>query len=1026
MQALNTPKKTGFDCRVRLKTLLRAAVFCCLLFGFASSTAWADSIHFDAFFERHGVPMLWIDPASGLILEANPAALAFYGHDAALLKGMSIADINTLSTEQVAEERRLADGKIRTVEVHNHPYEREGKTLLLSSIHDITPSRNLDHGLWHYQQRLETLVASLVLLGVILVLAFVMKKRRKAEAEARRFKVISDNALYGNAVIDLKGRIIYVNSFLAERHGYTQSELIGQHVSVFHHSDQMDTVYSLLKKMQEQGQFPPTEIWHADRTGQAFPMLMSGMMMLDEQGKPAYMAAAAIDLTDVYQERKDYEASLVQAKEAAEAASLAKTEFLANMSHEIRTPLNAVIGLSELQLAENLPPDIRQRTQQIHRSGELLLGIVNDLLDFSRIEAGKMEAKVEAFRLDEVIKHLKTLFALPSSQKGLELILHLQPDLPEWYQGDMLRLTQVLTNLMANAIKFTEQGRVTLTIELDEPSPDQQQDQQVSLRFCIQDTGIGMTPKQQERLFQAFSQADTSITRRHGGTGLGLIISQKLVQLMGSEGIHLYSEAGVGSRFEFVLSLPLAEAPASALAIPLQISNPLANQQGVFCGQRVLVVEDHPINQQVVQSQLEQMGLQVTLADDGAQGVEKVRKESFDLVLMDIQMPVMDGYQATREIRQFNKNLPIIALTAAALVEDRNKALAAGMNDHLGKPLSSPQLFEHLKPWLKTQTIQTDHNTALPQPELANTPQRPVLPQKRSLLIVDDQPANIKVLASLLKDDYTIQVANKGQKALEIARSSSPPDLILLDILMPEMDGYAVCRELKNQAATSRIPVIFISALDEASDETKGLDLGAVDYISKPFHPDIVKSRIRNHMSLKVKTDLLENMSQVDGLTQVANRRHFDTTLNHEIKRHARIGKPLGLVMLDIDYFKPFNDHYGHGKGDECLISVATALQQVIHRPGDLFARYGGEEFVAILPETDASGVEKIAEAIRAAVEALEFEHEYSQVAGHVTVSLGAIAQTLTDETPESLLKKADTALYAAKGQGRNRVVMGD
>ncbi|MBE0506848.1 MAG: response regulator [Marinospirillum sp.] len=856
---------------------------------------------------------------------------------------------------------------------------------------------------------------------------------------------------------------------------------------------------------------------------------------------------------------------LKAAKSYAEYASQAKSEFLANMSHEIRTPLNAVIGLSELQLEEALPPHIQQRTQQIHRSGELLLGIVNDLLDLSKIEAGKMEAEVETFRLDEVVKHLATLFALPSSQKGLELLLHLQPDLPEWYQGDMLRLTQVLTNLLANAIKFTEQGTVALTIELVEPSPDQQQDQPLWLRFCIQDTGIGMTPQQQQRLFQAFSQADTSITRRHGGTGLGLIISQKLVRLMGSEGIHLHSEAGVGSRFEFVLPLPLAEAPAdsafSAGVSPVlcknspcrvlvvddqpasrqilreilqswqfQVDEAADGQQALdcfkkslqqqqiydvilidwempkldglsalrsiqqmmkdaglinnlpamlmvsahdqseiqfyaekeikylhkpvhrsnlydalchlqqhtttrqsyqkehFCGQRVLVVEDHPINQQVVQSQLEQMGLQVTLADNGAQGVEKARNEAFDLVLMDIQMPVMDGYQATREIRQFNKDLPIIALTAAALVEDRNKALAAGMNDHLGKPFSGQQLFEHLKPWLKTQTVQIEHQAAesLPQPEPAETQQLPVLPQKRSLLIVDDQPANIKVLASLLKDDYTIQVANKGQKALEIARSSNPPDLILLDILMPEMDGYAVCRELKNQAATSRIPVIFISALDEVSDEAKGLDLGAVDYISKPFHPDIVKSRIRNHMSLKVKTDLLENMSHIDGLTQVANRRHFDTTLNHELKRHARTGKSLGLVMLDIDYFKPFNDHYGHGKGDECLVYVATALKQVIQRPGDLFARYGGEEFVAILPETDARGVEKIAEAMRAAVEALAFEHEYSSVAGHVTVSLGAIAQTVTNETPEILLKKADTALYAAKEQGRNRVVMGE
>lgn len=858
------------------------------------------------------------------------------------------------------------------------------------------------------------------------------------------------------------------------------------------------------------------------------------------------------------------------AKNNAEAANQAKSEFLANMSHEIRTPLNAVIGLSELQLEESLPLHIQQRNEHIHRSGTLLLGIVNDLLDFSKIEAGKMEAEAAPFQLDEVIKHLATLFALPSSQKGLELTLYLQREIPTWYLGDMLRLTQVLTNLLANAIKFTEQGHVTLDIHLLE-----QQGQQARLHFSIRDTGIGMTQAQQQHLFQAFSQADTSITRRHGGTGLGLIISQQLVQLMGGEGIELHSEPGVGSCFEFELVLPLASAPTGeadavrqspltcqeqpcrALIVddqPIarqilreilegwryQVDEAEDGQQAVerfrqqmeqgeiydvvlmdwemprlnglsalrsirkmmqeadlihqsptmlmvsaheqseiqlyaeeeiaylpkpvhrsslynalshlfegqarsndkaeqFCGQRVLVAEDHPINQQVVQSQLEQMGLHVTLADDGAQGVEKVRAEAFDLVLMDIQMPVMDGYQATRVIRQFNPDIPIIALTAAALVEDRHKALAAGMNDHLGKPFSGQQLFDHLKAWLNTQPAPsvTKKSNPVPTPHAALSEQESQLvttaaaalpfvasvSQKRTLLIVDDQPANIKILANLLKEDYIIQVTNSGAKALDIARSNNPPDLILLDILMPDMDGYSVCRQLKNDSHASRIPVIFITALDDASDETKGLDLGAVDYISKPFHPEIVKSRIRNHMSLKVKTDLLEDMSHIDGLTQIANRRHLDQALDREMKRLNRSGKPLGIVMLDIDYFKPFNDNYGHGKGDECLVKVASALQQVIQRPGDLLARYGGEEFMVLLPETDASGVAQVAEELRAAVEAIQFPHAYSEVADHVTISVGAVSLLIEEETAEALLHQVDQALYQAKKQGRNRVV---
>jgi diguanylate cyclase (GGDEF)-like protein len=844
---------------------------------------------------------------------------------------------------------------------------------------------------------------------------------------------------------------------------------------------------------------------------------------------------------------------LLAAKTKADQANQAKSEFLANMSHEIRTPLNAIIGLSELQLGEDQPLHMQQRTRQIHHSGKLLLGIVNDLLDFSKIEAGKMELESRPFRLSDVLQHLASLFALPSSQKGLELVLHLQPDLPEAYEGDYLRLTQILTNLMANAVKFTEQGTVELLIEAKAI-----QDKQAELVFSISDTGIGMTPEQQERLFKAFSQADTSITRRHGGTGLGLTISQRLVRLMGSHGIHVHTEAGVGSCFSFELSLPLAETCEQPLQQPLRCKNsvchalvvddqPIArqilreileswqfvvdeaedgiqavervqqrlkHQQGYdvvlmdwemprmnglnalrtirtvmqeagmlrqlpamlmvsahdqseiqlygeddieylpkpvhrsslydalshlyqqnqvqlpplaehFCSQKVLVVEDHPINQQVVQSQLEQMGLTVSLAENGAEGVEQIRNGQYELVLMDIQMPVMDGYEAARAIRTFNTEIPIIALTAAALVEDREKALQAGMNDHLGKPFSAQQLFDHLRPWLQTRQV-----AAEPSPAAAETAgeegtaQLPVV-QKRSLLIVDDMTANIRILANLLKDDYTIQIANRGQKALDIARGSQPPDLILLDIMMPEMDGYQVCRELKNNQATSHIPVIFVTAMDEVENQKKGLSLGAVDYITKPFDADIVKVRVRNHMNLKVKTDMLEDMSHVDGLTQVANRRNFDRTLQRELKRLERSGKPLGLIMLDIDYFKPFNDHYGHGKGDECLIKVAAALQQVVKRPGDLLARYGGEEFAAILPETDAEGVARVAEEMRAAVEAIDVEHGHSQVADHVTISVGCCAQIVTaDTTVEQLLNRADTALYAAKRQGRNRVVI--
>ncbi len=1189
-------KLTGFPKALFISLVLAGAVF----------PVSAQAIEFEHIFETQDVPLLWINPANGQIVEVNPSAADFYGYSRAELQAMTIHQINAFDADQVAEEmqaakaagrnyfifrHQLADGDIRTVEVYSHPYIKDGQRLLLSVIHDITPGRNLDQGMWHYQKRLEELVElkteklmlqsrrtiTQLVIGLVITLLFavamvvLMRKRRKAELESQRFKAIADSALYGSAISDMLGNVVYVNPFFAELHGYTVDELKGKNFRLFHNEEQLESVDSFYRQVGIEGKVTPKEIWHAHRDGHIFPMLMSTSVMLDSEGNPNYFATTALDLTQQYRERKESEQVLIEARENAEAANRAKSDFLANMSHEIRTPLNAIIGLSEFQLtSSHLSDEVYGHLQQIHHSGQLLLGIVNDLLDFSKIEAGKMSVVSEPFSLHHVLKQLSTLFALSSSEKGLELILNLSSTIPHQYQGDQLRLTQVLTNLMANAVKFTDKGLVELQITALE-----QKETSAVLRFSLKDSGIGLSREQREHLFQAFSQADNSITRRHGGTGLGLIISQKLVRLMGSEkGIELDSAPGVGSCFHFDLELPYASDksnpylqvpcahdPCRALIVddqsvarkilreileswqfevteaedgdvavqmvdqaltdghlydlilmdwemprmngltalhriqdrlrasghtenlpamlmvsayerseidldsldnvlylpkPVHQSNlynalgalqskltpePESHASSRFCQQNVLVVEDNLINQQVVQAQLEQMNLQVVLADNGRLGVEAARNHSFDLILMDIQMPELDGYQATREIRRFNKEIPIIALTAAALVEDREKALEVGMNDHLGKPFTGRQLFEHLKPWLDTEpgdwftgpankvarSVIPSAQSGEPTAAVAASHKRIALSEldkKRTVLIVDDMPVNVKVLASLLKDEYVVQVASSGEKALAITGGSNPPDLVLLDIMMPDIDGYEVCRRLKDNPLTSRIPVIFVCALDEVEDEAKGLQYGAVDYITKPFHPEIVKARVRSHMSLKQKSDLLEDMSNIDGLTQVANRRHLDSTLNAEISRLQRSNLPLGLVMLDIDHFKSFNDHYGHGRGDECLIKVAAELSRVVNRPGDLFARYGGEEFIAILPETDAEGVRQVAEAMRAAVESIRIVHEFSPVADVVTVSLGGISHLVTDESEEDLLEHVDKALYQAKEQGRNRVVM--
>ncbi|CAO3353684.1 diguanylate cyclase [Azospirillum melinis] len=290
------------------------------------------------------------------------------------------------------------------------------------------------------------------------------------------------------------------------------------------------------------------------------------------------------------------------------------------------------------------------------------------------------------------------------------------------------------------------------------------------------------------------------------------------------------------------------------------------------------------------------------------------------------------------------------------------------------------------------------------------------------ILVVDDIPSNVHVLSRILKDDYDIYFATDGEKALDLVQARMP-DLVLLDIMMPGMDGFEVCRRIKADPAIHDIPVIFISAKSEVEDETRGLEVGAIDFITKPISPPIVKARVRNHLLLKRQTDLLRSLSFLDGLTGIANRRRFDDAMAREWRRCARSNLPLSLIILDVDHFKAYNDHYGHQAGDECLRMVAELLSDRARRPSDLVARYGGEEFVCLLPETDGPGAVRVAEGFRTGVAECRIPHAQSPVIPYVTISLGvATVIPSADGSPEQLAEMADQLLYRAKRTGRNRV----
>ena len=767
-------------------------------------------IRFNQLVVENSAPLFWLDPIQRRVVYANKAACEQLGYDIETFIGSDIGAIDPTATNEKLDALTKALKKTAKPRYFESRFLRSNGDLIDVEI-TIFLTQDEDR--------------------VLQVVGFKdTTEEKRAAAEINRQR--SAMSMLVNAIPDPifhkdhEGRYLACNEAYAALVGRTPEQVKGLVCEDLFPADvavamrvRDGSVLRTLKRV-------AAEHWITYPDGRRVLVETLVSPMQGEDGQTTGLLGVSRDITD----RKEAEETVRRAKETAEEATQMKSDFLANMSHEIRTPMNAIIGMSHLALKTDMTPRQRDYITKVHRSGQHLLGIINDSLDFSKVEAGKLTIEAVDFELDKVLDNVANLITEKCTSKGVELVFDIAPDVPQTLIGDSLRVGQILINYANNAVKFTESGEIVIAVRAINITLED-----VLLRFSVRDTGQGLTEEQISRLFQSFSQADSSTTRKFGGTGLGLAISKRLAELMGGN-VGVESVFGEGSDFWFTVRLGIGQQSKRVL-----VPNPDLR------GRRALVVDDNDHARSVLRDMLEGMTFNVSDVSTGAAAVKAVAAEHaggrpFDIIYLDWRMPGMDGMEAARQILALDlKPAPILMMVSAYGREEMIKeAEAMGIVNMLVKPLSPSMLFDTTMEAMGRMGTES----RISRPVALENMDKFTAVRGARILLAEDNDINQQIACELLQDvGFVVEVAENGLIALEMVQRAAY-DLVLMDMQMPMMDGLTATAAIRRMPRFGGLPIVAMTANARAEDRRACMASGMNDFLSKPIDPDSLWSML--------------------------------------------------------------------------------------------------------------------------------------------------------------------------------------